>query len=48
MIGRECKEICEVMSIPTDPVRTHLPMGLGLADEISVSKMKKQVELTLM
>ena len=45
---RECKEICEVVSIPTDPVHTHLPMGLGLADEVSLAKTKRQVELPLM
>ena len=42
---RDCEEICEVASILADPVHIHLPMGLELANEVSLTKTKKRVEL---
>lgn len=45
---RDCEEICEVTSILADPpAHIRLPMGLELANEISLAKTKKRVELPL-
>lgn len=43
--ARDCKEICKVALIPADPVHIHPLMGLELANEVSLAKTKKKVEL---